>query len=119
MQETEVIQRVFREKRTVVLDALQEMGIRVEAPPDGTFYVWASLVGLPPPLNDGMELFRRCLERKVILIPGEFFDVNPGKRRNRRRFQNYVRISFGPAAHELSRGLSVLADIVREHRAAQ
>ena len=67
--------------------------------------------------TDAAELFRRALAKNVIVIPGEFFDVNPGKRRHRRRFQNYVRISFGPAKPELMRGLSILSDLVREHRA--
>lgn len=116
LQETKVVQKVFGEKRAMVMDALQAMGIKIEAPPEGTFYVWASLAGLPAPLSDGMELFKRALDRNVILIPGQFFDVNPGKRRNRHRFQNYVRISFGPAKAELQRGLSVLADLIREHR---
>lgn len=117
MQETEVVQKVFREKREMVLAALKEMGIRVEAPPEGTFYVWASLADLPPPLNDGMGMFRKALEKNVIVIPGEFFDVNPGKRRNRRRFQQYIRISFGPARAELERGLAALAELIREHKA--
>ncbi len=116
LRETEVVQRVFGAKRTLVLEALATMGVSVEAPPQGTFYVWASLASLPAPLSDGMELFRRLLQRNVIVIPGEFFDVNPGKRRNRRRFQNYVRISFGPARAEVERGLSALADLIREHR---
>jgi N-succinyldiaminopimelate aminotransferase len=117
LQETEVVQKVFREKRDMVLASLKAMGIRVEAPPEGTFYVWASLADLPPPLNDGMGMFRAALEKNVILIPGEFFDVNPGKRRNRRRFQQYVRISFGPAKAELERGLSALAELIRETKA--
>ena len=32
-------------------------------------------------LNDGMGFFKAALEKKVIVVPGEFFDVNPGKRR--------------------------------------
>ena len=116
LDETRVVQKVFGNKRAMVLEALKSMGVQVEAPPQGTFYVWASLASLPGPLSDGMELFRRALARNVIVIPGEFFDVNPGKRRNRRRFQNYVRISFGPAKAELERGLSALADLIREHR---
>ena len=31
-----------------------------------------------------MGLFRAALEKKVIVVPGEFFDVNPGKRRSGR-----------------------------------
>ena len=49
-------------------------------------------------INDGMSFFRAALERQVICVPGEFFDVNPGKRRSGRpsRFRHYVRFSFGP-----------------------
>ena len=49
-------------------------------------------------INDGMAFFRAALERQVICVPGEFFDVNPGKRRSGRpsRFRHYVRFSFGP-----------------------
>ena len=36
---------------------------------------------LPPPLDDGMGFFRAALDKQVITVPGEFFDVNPGKRR--------------------------------------
>ena len=39
---------------------------------------------MPAPLNDGMGLFRAALTKKVIVVPGEFFDVNPGKRRQGR-----------------------------------
>ena len=55
---------------------------------------------------------RRALERKVICVPGEFFDVNPGKRRpgNRgHRFSKHIRISFGPSLDEVTRGLDRLA----------
>ena len=55
--------------------------MRIDREPDGTFYVWGTVADLPPPLNDGMGFFRAALEQKVIVVPGEFFDVNPGKRR--------------------------------------
>ena len=60
--------------------------------------MWGSVDQLPAPLNDGMGFFRAALEEKVIVVPGEFFDVNPGKRRpgHTSRFKNYVRFSFGP-----------------------
>ena len=61
--------------------------------------MWGKVDGLPPPLNDGMGFFRAALAKKVIAVPGEFFDVNPGKRRSRRvsRFRSHVRFSFGPS----------------------
>lgn len=114
--ETAAIQHAFARKRALTLEAVRRMGMSVEREPDGTFYVWAGLAGLPPPLRDGMELFRRALERKVIVIPGAFFDVNPGHRRprHRARFDPYVRLSFGPSEAELVRGLEALAALVRE-----
>lgn len=108
--ETKAIQSAFREKRDRMLQRLTRMGIRVERPPDGTFYVWGNLSALPAPLTDGMAFFRAALEQKVITVPGEFFDVNPGKRRSHRtsRFRSYVRFSFGPEMAVLDRALDRL-----------
>jgi N-succinyldiaminopimelate aminotransferase len=40
-------------------------------------------------------------------VPGEFFDVNPGKRRHGRasRFRDYVRFSFGPPLEVVERAM--------------
>ena len=78
--------------------------------PDGTFYAWGSVAALPAPFQDGMGFFRAALEEKVIVVPGEFFDVNPGKRRTGRssRFREYVRFSFGPEMAVLERAMDRL-----------
>jgi N-succinyldiaminopimelate aminotransferase len=49
-------------------------------------------------------------------VPGEFFDVNPGKRRSRAasRFRQYVRFSFGPSLETLDLALSRLEELIRE-----
>jgi N-succinyldiaminopimelate aminotransferase len=98
VQETKAIHAAFRDKRDYLLSSLERLGVRVDRAPEGTFYVWGNVGKLPPPLNDGMSFFRAALEEKVICVPGEFFDVNPGKRRQRHtsRFKGYVRFSFGP-----------------------
>ena len=67
-----------------MLSRLERLGVRFDRVPDGTFYAWGSVASLPAPLNDGMGLFRAGLTKKVITVPGEFFDVNPGKRRHGR-----------------------------------
>jgi aspartate/methionine/tyrosine aminotransferase len=105
--ETMAIQNAFRAKRDYLLSNLQRLGVRVDRVPDGTFYVWGSLEQLPAPYNDGMAFFRAALEHKVIVVPGEFFDVNPGKRRAGRasRFKSYVRFSFGPSMATLERAI--------------
>ena len=78
--------------------------------------MWADVRDLPPPLNTGMGLFRRLLEERVICVPGEFFDVNPGRRRAQRgsRFGSHVRISFGPDEAQVVAGLDRLAKVVAE-----
>jgi aspartate/methionine/tyrosine aminotransferase len=95
-QETEATQRCFRQKRDYTIARLRDMGIIVEAEPGGTFYIWANLSQLPPPLDDGLSFFKEGLTEKVITVPGIFFDVNPEQRRAHGRYGNYSRISFGP-----------------------
>ena len=105
--ETKAIHAAFRAKRDYLLSHLERLGVRVDRPPDGTFYVWGCVEQLPAPLSDGMGFFRAALEEKVIVVPGEFFDVNPGKRRQGRasRFKGYVRFSFGPPMSVLERAV--------------
>jgi N-succinyldiaminopimelate aminotransferase len=106
--ETNAIQAAFRGKRDRLLAGLERIGIGVDAPPDGTFYVWGKVGALPPPLDDGMGFFRAALDQQVIVVPGEFFDVNPGKRRHQRasRFRRHVRFSFGPSQATLDTALA-------------
>ena len=113
-KETLATHAAFREKREKMIARLEHLGIRADRAPDGTFYVWGNLASLPPPLNDGMGFFRAALERKVITVPGEFFDVNPGKRRSRRasRFRSYTRFSFGPPMAQVEEGLSRVEALV-------
>ncbi|MCI0673278.1 MAG: pyridoxal phosphate-dependent aminotransferase [Myxococcaceae bacterium] len=112
--ETEALHRAFREKRNLLLTRLERLGVRTDRAPDGTFYVWGNVSGLPAPLDEGMGFFRAALEEKVIVVPGEFFDVNPGKRRRGRpsRFRGYVRFSFGPAMGVLETAVSRLERLV-------
>jgi len=113
--ETRAIHQVFGEKRARMLRRLEGLGIRTDRAPDGTFYVWGNVGHLPPPLDEGMGFFRAALGRKVICVPGEFFDVNPGKRRSRAasRFRSYVRFSFGPALESLELACARLEEMVR------
>jgi aspartate/methionine/tyrosine aminotransferase len=115
-QETAAIQKHFGRKREFVLRRLKEMGISVDAEPAGAFYVWANLANLPKPLDDGMNLFREALKEKVIIVPGVFFDVNPGNRRAHGRYTNYCRISFGPELKRLETGLDGLERAIKKFR---
>jgi len=117
-QETAAIQRTFTQKRKLMLEGLKRIGVSIDVPPEGTFYCWGSVAGLPPGLDDGMSFFRAALEKQVICVPGQFFDVNPGKRRTGRasRFAKHVRFSFGPSEDVCTRALARLEAMVREHR---
>jgi hypothetical protein len=116
--ETRAISSHFRKKRDYLLGRLRGIGVEVDLEPQGTFYVWGRLNRLPEPLADGVGLFRAALERKVILVPGMFFDVNPGKRRSAEhsRFRAYARFSFGPSLDVLERACDRLAELVQERR---
>jgi len=114
VRETTAIQNAFRDKRDRMLPRLERLGVRFDRVPDGTFYCWGNVAALPPPLADGMGLFRAALTKKVIVVPGEFFDVNPGKRRHGRasRFREYVRFSFGPPLDVVERAMARLEELV-------
>jgi aspartate/methionine/tyrosine aminotransferase len=113
--ETAAIHRAFGRKRRILLEGLRATGMRFDLDPEGTFYCWADLSTLPGGLSDGMTLFRRLLEYKVICVPGEFFDVNPGKRRSNRpsRFKSYMRFSFGAEEGQVMEGVRRIQELVR------
>ncbi|MGO8764789.1 MAG: pyridoxal phosphate-dependent aminotransferase [Limisphaerales bacterium] len=110
--ETLAIQKHFIKKRELMLSRLRKLGITADAKPAGAFYVWANLAKLPPPLDDGMNFFREGLKEKVIVVPGVFFDVNPGNRRATARYKNYCRISFGPEIEKLELGLKAIERVI-------
>ena len=112
--ETAAIQAAFRRKRDILQSGLEAAGMRLDLTPEGTFYCWADLSGLPEGLNDGMSFFKAALKEKVICVPGEFFDINPGKRRSGRpsRFRSYARFSFGPEEAAVVEGVRRIQRLV-------
>jgi aspartate/methionine/tyrosine aminotransferase len=116
LAETAAIQAEFSKKRQRMLNGLRDAGFTIDLPPEGTFYVWASAQHLPPSINDGMSFFRAALDRQVITVPGDFFDVNPGKRRGGRnsRFRRHLRFSFGPPMARLDLALDRIRELVAD-----
>ena len=114
LAETRAIHAAFRPKRSAMLAGLRKLGVRFDLEPEGTFYCWGDVSGLPRSLRTGEQFFRAALERKVITVPGVFFDVDPGKRRGHRhsRFQSHVRFSFGPAMSSIELALERLSEMV-------
>ena len=114
--ETLAIQKHFGKKRELLLSRLKKLNISADAAPAGAFYVWANLAKLPAPLDDGMNFFREGLKEKVIVVPGVFFDVNPGNRRATARYKNYCRISFGPEIEKLELGLDAIERVIKKFK---
>jgi len=116
LAETAAIHAEFGKKRARMLNGLRDVGFTIDLPPEGTFYVWASAQHLPPSINDGMSFFRAALDRKVISVPGDFFDVNPGKRRgsSNSRFRRHLRFSFGPPMANLELALERIRALVAD-----
>lgn len=115
-EQARIIQQEFSKKRELMMRSLISMGFRLPAPPIAGFYCFAGLEKLPASLQDGMQFFEAALQKKVIVVPGKFFDVNPGNRRGHipSRLNKYVRFSFGPSLVEVERGLSRLREVIAE-----
>jgi N-succinyldiaminopimelate aminotransferase len=116
--ETAAIHATFSRKRDLLVAGLKRLGVTIDSEPQGTFYVWGSVADLPEGLDDGHSFFRAALDHRVIVVPGEFFDVNPGKRRAHRasRFRHHVRFSFGPSEPVIERAIKRLEQMVAAKR---
>ena len=69
------LQKHFKEKRDYVIKRLTEIGFTFtkDTIPQSTFYIWLDLSNLPAGLNDGLNFFQRCLDEKVIVVPGSTY----------------------------------------------
>lgn len=114
-QEARAIQGCFGAKRQLMVERVRAMGLGLDVMPQGAFYCFVNLGNLPEPLRDGMAFFEAALDHQVIVVPGIFFDVNPGKRRSHipSRLTSYVRLSFGPDMNQVRMGLDRLDGLIR------
>jgi len=117
--EMRALQHHFRDKRDYVVGRLRDMGFTITDVPDSTFYLWLDLEQLPEEINDGLNFFQACLEEKVIVVPGIFFDLNPSKRRDLfdSPCHHFVRVSYGPRMDHLKAGLDGFERILKKYNA--
>mmetsp|Transcript_7711 Transcript_7711/g.10213 ORF Transcript_7711/g.10213 Transcript_7711/m.10213 type:complete len:333 (-) Transcript_7711:78-1076(-) len=113
-KDTWALQRAFKTKRDYFLKEIRRLGIKVLHEPVSTFYVWADLSDLPPPLNDCLVFLEECVKNKIICVPGVFFDVNPRGNRNisKSTCLNRVRFSYGPPMRNLINGVKNLEGMI-------
>ncbi len=114
-QETRALRQVFARKRKLMVERLNEMGFKFADRSESTFYVWVNIEDLPPPLHNAERLFREALSRKVLTVPGKFFDVNPGQNRaGVSPYAQWMRLCFGPPEENVILGLDRLATLIEE-----
>ena len=92
----------FAQRRALVLDGLDRIGLPVPVPPDGAFYVYfdVSRTGLT-----SWEFCERALqEAHVALTPGKDFGDHTA--------QTHVRLSYAASADDLREGLTRLGTFV-------
>lgn len=114
--ETSALRRVFKAKRDLTLEKLQGIGVQFPHEPQGTFYAFGFVGDLPEPLNTGEGFMREAFRHRVLTVPGEYFDVNPGRtRKGASPLTPWVRFSFGPPMDNLAAGLARLEDLRAEY----
>lgn len=108
----------FAVKRKMMMEGLVELGIHTPAnQPLGTFYLWASIENLPGKLSDADYFFHACLQKKVITVPGHFFDVRPFRvRPTNEPYRHWVRFSYGPNRQTIKTALERIAQVIKEHQ---
>lgn len=116
-QETRAVRTVFAEKQRITVEKLEAMGITFPARPEGTFYAWGDVSGLPAPISHGVGFMREGFKHRAMTVPGEYFDVNPHRARTgESSLSRFVRFSFGPPKDNLVAGLDRLAEMVARFR---
>jgi len=117
-RETSALHTAFRAKRDYLVKELRALGVSFDVEPEGTFYAWGDLKALPESVNTGINFFKEALKKKVITVPGTFFDVDPGQRRGGRasRFRHHIRFSFGPSMDRIELAVERLRELVAEAR---
>ncbi len=115
-QESNALREVFARKQNIILNTLRENGIICSDDSESTFYIWADISRLPPPLNNSDCFFKEALKHKVITVPGNIFDIHPGSQKKEFNFNQYVRFSFGPEEENLKMGLERITELIKSHR---
>ena len=103
----ELINRVYRERRDVMLDALEEhmpAGFNWTHPLGGLF-LWMTM----PEGTNSVDVFKDAVEQKVAFVPGlSFFPCGGG--------ENTARLNFSNSTPEMiNEGISRLSLVMRKH----
>jgi aspartate/methionine/tyrosine aminotransferase len=112
METTASIQKVFNQKREFLIDSLDKLGLKIICKPLGAFYIFVDISNLKKGFNTDFEFVQKALDKKLIVIPGSSFDINPFKKRSKTNFTNYIRLSYGPEMEIIKRGVEKLKELL-------
>ena len=89
---------VYARNRQILLDALPDMGLTAIAPPDGAFYIYASVAHLT---DDSLEFCKTLLrDTGVATAPGVDFDPVEG--------HHFIRLSFAVSTPQVREAIDRL-----------
>lgn len=87
---------VYRDNRRLLLEALPALGLDAIAPPDGAFYIYASIAHLT---DDSLDFCTRLLnDTGVATAPGIDFDPVDGK--------HFIRLSFAVSTPKIAEAIA-------------
>ena len=101
------LQAIYREKADHMMAQLDEKlsGAVSYVRPEGGMFIWATL---PDEVPAG-EFARRCLEKKLAVVPGSAFYTDSAVD------QPFVRLNFStPTKEQIDRGVAVMAEVLAE-----
>ncbi len=101
------LQALYREKAGCMMAQLDERlsGAVAYVRPEGGMFIWAKL---PGEMGAG-EFARRCLEKKLAVVPGSAFYTDSAVDRP------FVRLNFStPTKEQIDRGVAVMAEVLAE-----
>lgn len=101
------LQAIYREKANHMMAQLDEKlsGTVSYVRPEGGMFIWAKLPDEAP----AGEFARRCLEKKLAVVPGSAFYTDSAVD------QPFVRLNFStPTKEQIDRGVAVMAEVLAE-----
>jgi len=104
MEELEATKQGYAQNRTLLLDALPQLGLREIQPVDGAFYIYGDVSGMT---NDSEAFCKEVLERaKTAITPGTDFDTKRGN--------SWIRLSIAGSNAEMQQGLERLGNFLQK-----
>jgi 2-aminoadipate transaminase len=113
-QHVKLIRKIYRERRDVMLQALQEFfpPAVTWTYPHGGLFLWVTL----PEGLDIKAILKSALEQNVAFVPGDSFYANDGPNHDGGEGSRHMRLNFSNAAPEQIReGIRRLAAAVKSH----